>query len=544
MKTRNIAIILMLTLFLTFMPVGIQQVYGAEFVKGQSLIAENQEEASRGLSFPGLDIRWLDLKGDHIQSYGIPEDFSEGVFSLRMSDGTLCFDTSGKIIVYGNYNGVYGFSDGVAKVYRYLPPAEPYIPGRIMAPPGRIEGFIDREGNEIIPLGKINGIGDKFSEGLAVIGGYEEKKGFIDKTGEIVILQEYKDARNFSDGLAAVQSAETELWGYIDREGRQVIPMIYEAAAPFNEGVAYAVKYGMAGYIDKEGSTVVDFKFIPEDNQFMDNSFYGGLAVARDSSGKYGYISMDGSFAIPAIYKEANPFIEDAAFVVSENQNYTNGYGSSFLINRDGERLTPMWQYGRYAGDHMNEGLMRAISSYGPIGNQYIVMLNKYGAEVIPSSLHIEHLSMFNEGYALMIAHNNGESAVGLVKLPENIEKYQAGKLIRVFIDGKLLDFTDTDPIIENSRTLVPMRAVFEALGAEITWDQENMTVHAKKGETTVSLKIDDNTGYINNSLVKLDTPAKIKNSRTIVPIRFIVESFNADVEWDASMQAVIITTK
>ncbi|HBV67146.1 MAG TPA: hypothetical protein DEF04_02410 [Clostridiales bacterium] len=151
---------------------------------------------------------------------------------------------------------------------------------------------------------------------------------------------------------------------------------------------------------------------------------------------------------------------------------------------------------------------------------------------------------MFNEGYALMIAHNNGETAVGLVKLPENIEKYQAGRLIRVFIDGKLLDFTDTDPIIENSRTLVPMRAVFEALGAEITWDQESMTVHGKKGETTVSLKIDDNTGYINNIPVKLDTPAKIKNSRTIVPIRFIAESFNADVEWDSSTQAVIITTK
>lgn len=117
--------------------------------------------------------------------------------------------------------------------------------------------------------------------------------------------------------------------------------MIYEAAAPFREEAAYVVKDSMAGYIDKDGNNIINFKLIPESDKYkrIDNSFYGGLAVARDSSGKYGYIDKNGDFVIPAKYKEANPLIGEATFVVIENQNYPNGYGSSFLINRDGERL-------------------------------------------------------------------------------------------------------------------------------------------------------------------------------------------------------------
>jgi len=288
MKVKNIMIIFMLTLILMVASVNIYETYGEEFVKGQSLIAKNQKEASMGLSFPQLNITWLDLKDNQIISYGTPEGFDEGIFALDLSGGTLCFDTSGKIIAFGDYSGVYGFSDGVAKVYKYLPQSEPYVPGMIMAPPGRMEGFIDREGNEIIPLGKLYGLGDYFGEGFAVIGEYEENKGYINKAGEIVIPMIYKDAGAFSEGLAPVQSADTMLWGFIDKEGKQVIPMMYEEAKPFSEGCAYVVKGGKTGYIDTAGNIVVDFKFMPDD-QYKDTGFHGGMAVARDSSGKYGY---------------------------------------------------------------------------------------------------------------------------------------------------------------------------------------------------------------------------------------------------------------
>ena len=540
MKIRLFMIILILVLFFT-VQFNAADVYGAEFVKGQSIIAEDQAKASLGLDFPGLNVTWFDIGDSHIQSYSQMDVFSEGIFTLNLSDETICFDTTGKIIAAGDYDGIYEFSDGMAKVYKYLPPAEPYVPGRIMLPPDTVEGFIDREGNEVIPIGEISNVGNKFHEGFALIGGYKQNKGYINKKGKIVIPQIYKAAGDFSEGLAAVQSVDTELWGYIDKDGELVIPMIYEGAAPFREEAACVVKDGLAGYIDKDGNVIIDFKFKSESDKYIDNGFYGGLAVVQDSSGKYGYINKNGDFVIPAKYKEAAPFIGEVAYVVSENQNYTNGYGSSFLINSDGERLTPLWQYGRYEGEYMREGLIRALSSYGPGQNEYIVMLNKYGTEIIPSSLKIDSLTSFNEGYALMIAHNNGGTAVGLVKKPENIETYKNSRIIKVFIDGKLLDFADTDPTIENSRTLVPMRAIFEALGAEVRWDDASKTVFSTKGNTNISLKIEDNTGYINNAPVKLDAHARIKNSRTIVPLRFVAESFNANVTWDDEERAVFI---
>ena len=91
-------------------------------------------------------------------------------------------------------------------------------------------------------------------------------------------------------------------------------------------------------------------------------------------------------------------------------------------------------------------------------------------------------------------------------------------------------------------RTLC-MRAIFEALGAQIEWDDANKTVTARKGETTISLKIDDRRAYINQEPVELDVPARIKNSRTLVPVRILAESFKAHVGWEDTMRAVIIET-
>jgi len=544
-KSSKYLKIMIISMILTGIILSTHTAFATTYIKGQSLVASNQKNASKGLSFPGLDITWLDLGNDHVASFSpMPNQFSEGIFTLNMLSQTISFDTSGKIISAGNYDGVQKFSDGMALVYKYLPPSETHKPGTLMAPPGEVVGYIDKEGNEVIPLGKLSGLNSCFCEGFAVIGdGYDQKKGYINKKGEIVIPQIYSDAGDFSEGLAPVKSEETKLWGYIDKTGKLIIPMEYEDAKSFSENVAYVVKNGLVGYIDISGKTVIDFKFIVDENKFTDKNFHNNLAVASmDDSGKYGYIDKTGNFVIAAKYKEADPFIGDVALVLSENQDYTNGYGSSFLINKVGERITPLWYYGHYSEECMKEGLIRVLS---PGNDNSIVMLNKYGAEIIPSSLKISNISPFNEGYALLMAFNKeGEMAIGLVRKPKNIEGIKSGRLIKVLLDDNQLDFTDTDPIIEKSRVLVPMREIFECLGAELSWDKENNTVSGTKGSTTVTLKIGDTVGYINGKPVNLDVPAKIKNSRTIVPVRFIAESLNADVTWDDESKTVKINIK
>ena len=112
---------------------------------------------------------------------------------------------------------------------------------------------------------------------------------------------------------------------------------------------------------------------------------------------------------------------------------------------------------------------------------------------------------------------------------------------ISVFVNGEQLEF-DVPPIIENERTLVPMRAIFEALGAEVSWDNDTATVTAKKGEDTLTIAIGSNILYKNGAATELDVPAKIVDERTLVPVRAVSESFDAEVDWDGDKQRVLIT--
>ena len=113
---------------------------------------------------------------------------------------------------------------------------------------------------------------------------------------------------------------------------------------------------------------------------------------------------------------------------------------------------------------------------------------------------------------------------------------------ITVVINGKPLEFPDQKPVIESDRTLVPLRAIFEALGAEVDWDDETKTVSSKRGETTVSLAIGSVELYVNGEAKIIDVPAQIINDRTMVPIRAIAESYGCEVGWDGRTRAVIIT--
>ena len=113
---------------------------------------------------------------------------------------------------------------------------------------------------------------------------------------------------------------------------------------------------------------------------------------------------------------------------------------------------------------------------------------------------------------------------------------------IKVLVNGTALVF-DQAPIIENGRTLVPLRAIFEALGADVHWEQSTQTVTAVRGDMTVTLTIGSSILTRNGDQVTLDVPAKIVNGRTLVPARAVAESFGADVKWDQATNTVTITT-
>ena len=105
-------------------------------------------------------------------------------------------------------------------------------------------------------------------------------------------------------------------------------------------------------------------------------------------------------------------------------------------------------------------------------------------------------------------------------------------KDVKVWYNCAFIEF-DQQPIIENGRTLVPMRKIFETLGATVDWNGETQTITSTKGDTTIILTVGNKTAYKNGEAIELDVPAKIINGRTLVPVRFIAESLDITVEWD-----------
>lgn len=108
----------------------------------------------------------------------------------------------------------------------------------------------------------------------------------------------------------------------------------------------------------------------------------------------------------------------------------------------------------------------------------------------------------------------------------------------KVVLNNENLNF-DVSPVIENGRTLVPLRIIFENLGAEVEWNQKTQTVTATKDEIIIKLTINSVDAYKNNQVVKLDVPAKIKNGRTLVPLRFVSEAMGAYVGWDGNTETI-----
>lgn len=117
-------------------------------------------------------------------------------------------------------------------------------------------------------------------------------------------------------------------------------------------------------------------------------------------------------------------------------------------------------------------------------------------------------------------------------------------KVITVSLDGKAITFPDQDPLEQSGRVMVPVNAILEALGAEVTWDKTAKTVTAVLNDQTLVLQIGSSTATVNGETFEIDAPAIIKNSRTLVPVRFISEGLGLTVDWDQTAAQVTLTTK
>ncbi len=527
---------------------------GNPLAAGSSLVAADQagiweEQLKAHPELKGLDVTWLDF-GPDIVGASINNtnlfDNPEGVFTLQLwgenDSPVIAFDRDGTVVVGPGYNAIEAFHEGLATVTKYgeMPEREP---GTIPVPPSYRFGCVDRNGREVIPLDRYSAIGT-FSEGLAaVMEGKGSRFGYVDKTGKEIIAPVYQSAKAFADGLAPVQDPVTQKWGYIDSKGTVKIPFKYEKADSFSEGLARVCANGKSGYVDPSGTLVIPMEW-PVNYNEETAAFHEGLAAVVGEDGNYGYIDPHGKLVIDTKFYDAGVF--DGGIAVCSVLTGGPQTGGTAVIDRTGRRIAAL-SYSQFAGERPEDGIVRLMNYYP---DERFGALNLYGTEVVPFVL--PEMGSFAGG-ACLINTNYGSSSVGILKVTPEMKLDGGNALIHVELNGKELEFADTDAVVDNGRTLVPMRAIFEAMGAEIGWDGATRTVTGTKNGVEVKLVIGRTEAQITKTAadgssdvktLELDVPGKIVAGRTLIPARFVAESFDAKVDWDQETKTVSIIAK
>ena len=464
--------------------------------------------------------------------------------------------------IASEYRMAYHFSEGLA----------PVMTGWAS---GASWGYIDTSGNVVIPIQNRFMDARPFSEGLAAVQLRQTQLwGFIDRTGNVVIPFQFQDVRAFHEGMAAVSNRNPRQgsgeWGFIDKTGNIVVPLIYGAVGNFSHGKAQVVRrssdndfWGESGFVDVSGNLVIPFNFVGSTSHFSDGlarvlleghevfrgnsgyidihgnlvlsgfsssgtfseglalvsregrtefinttgtavippvlglNFYGdfsdGLAIVRDVGGRFGYIDTSGNVVISPTFDYAYDFNEGVAIVQRGGQH--------FLIGKDG---TPIFQINDFFG---------AVMGYAP--------------------------NLF-EGILLVPTIRNGDVRFEFRKLTD--AGLAAINPIRVYLDGQRLSF-DSSPQMINGRTMLPLRAIFEEMGAEVEWNPQTQTATAIRGDTTVILTVGSLSPTVDGVVVPIDQAGIIIDGRTLAPLRFVAEAFGGTVEWDNATRIATITT-
>ena len=120
-----------------------------------------------------------------------------------------------------------------------------------------------------------------------------------------------------------------------------------------------------------------------------------------------------------------------------------------------------------------------------------------------------------------------------------------ADDTIKVFVNGDQISFAELNPYIDIEHTLVPMREIFEALGADVEWDDETRTIisYDPVSDVSVTMQIDSDVMFVNETPIELETPPTIpaNTSTAVVPVRAVAEGMNSVVGWDEATRTVTV---
>lgn len=274
-----------------------------------SLSCSNQESKINFELIPvksGEKWGYINTKGEYKinPQFQDAQFFRDGLAKVLSVDGKVGYiSEDGKYVIPAKYKSGTPFQEGLAFVVS----------------DGGYPTCIDKSGETKFQLKQAK-YAFWFSEGLAMFQTSDEKFGFVDESGKVIINPQFEYARPFHEGYAAI--CQNKKWGFIDKSGKIVINPQFEGVMDFRKGKAAFYNGKQCGFIDTKGSYAIN----PQFDYTM--SFSEGIASVY--SGKlFGYVGEDGKIIINPQFEEAMSFKSNLA-LIKQNDKY--GY-----INKEGK---------------------------------------------------------------------------------------------------------------------------------------------------------------------------------------------------------------
>jgi len=536
-----------------------------------------QDGLVRFSSTRGATTGFMDVHGRVVipERLGITSPFSEGRASVNDEYGLIGYiDMQGNVVIPTILQRGYAFNDGLAAVQK-----------------NDLWGFIDINGNVVVPL--IYEQVHLFSEGLAAVSNAEGKWGFVDRNGNEVVPLIYQRVFGFNEGMATVEN--NGKFGIIDRTGRVIVPIENDWVSGFGQnGIAAIIGDvsvdGSSFFVDRSGAKIIT------DARFAHNVL--GVDTSRVTLATWGVLDHFIEDFAPVIAwlgepsREVSPRSELPARIAFMNRSgeivyvtdieYNSSIGATGFVceilyieigheiaafnMQDGnvvylgrfegvmyfsEDLAAVRRDGKWGFVDKNGDIVIPITFQHALGfseglaavsiDDMWGFIDRSGNVVVP--LEFNFVSSFSEGLAFVMVFDNE-----IFDLPENpyLDPFHAfiknplRNLIRVNIDGRYIMF-DQNPIIEDGRILVPMRAIFEALGADVYWEAASQTITATRGADTIMMSISESEMTRNGHTISFDVAPSIRDGRAFVPVRAIAEALDAEVNWDSGSNTVLI---
>ncbi len=290
----------------------------------------------------------------------------------------------------------------------------------------------------------------------------------------------------------------------------------------------------------------------------------GAKTVLMGKDGKVASITTSsftvpgGGFAIVFNSKVANRV--DSRFHIGDDVSYEVTYKTKFTKPEDWQQVTQalgagpsLIINGTVTADGTAEGFTEAKINTNRAGRSFIgstadgkIVFGNIGSATLKEAAQVcQSLALTNamclDGGGSIALYYNGSKTAGR-NINNALGFFKGAKPINVYLNGSQLSF-DQPPYEAGGTTLVPMRVIFEALGAEVNYDAANKKITAVKGGDTVELILGQKTAQINGAAKELNAAAAAKNGSTMVPLRFVSEALQATVNWDSATRTITITT-